>query len=209
MNLANTLIRIGRYDEIPPFLRSLLLTVKDKYGPGHEFTLRIMWKLGHALAMSTDEDEADEGRALLFDTRQIARRVFGDKHPITGSIATALYKVLPVPRFAVGTRVECCLGGGNYHKGTVVALHYREERSFEEKYERGYFAPYQVQLDSESASLVSGNGEGLVYAAEDHDGFIRAVASDADDDEPATPAAGPSTSDGEQGPHGATAYVPN
>ena len=76
-------------------------------------------------------------------------------------------------------------------------------------YERGYFAPYQVQLDSESASLVSGNGEGLVYAAEDHDGFIRAVASDADDDEPATPVAGPSTSDGEHGPHGATAYVPN
>ena len=127
-----------------------------------------------------------------------------DKHPITGSIATALYKVLPVPRFAVGTRVECCLGGGNYHKGTVVALHYREERSFEEKYERGYFAPYQVQLDKGSHGVVPENDVGLIYAQEDHDGFIRAVASDADDNEPATPAATPGRWIGSQ-----TAYVPD
>ena len=209
LNLADTLInKVGRCEEVPPLLRSISLIAKEKYGPKHDLTIRIMWKLGLALAKSIDGDEADEGRALLFDTRQIARRVLGTAHPMTHNVQGDLYRVLPVPRFAVGTRVECRVRDAKYHKGTVVALHYRSERVFEENYERGYFAPYQVQLDSEGRGLVSGNDEGLIYAPDDHDGIIRAVASDADD-EPATPAAGPSTSDGEQGPHGATAYVPN
>ena len=66
----------------------------------------------------------------------------------------------------------------------------------------------QVQLDSESARLVTGNDERLIYAPDDHDGVIRAVASDADDNEPAPPAAPPGTFF-DQGPGGATAWVPN
>jgi len=203
-NLATTLIRIGRYDEVPPMMRSFIPTIKDKYGPEHELTLQATYKLGLALGLGTDEGEADEGRKLLFDARQIARRVFGDVHPVVGSIAGALYKVLPVPRFAGGTRVECCRGGGEYHKGTVVALHYRDETSFDETFGRGYFAPYQVQLDNKSHGVVPENDEGLIYAQEDHDGCIRAVASDADDNEPATPAAVPGRWTGSQ-----TAYVPD
>ena len=209
LNLADTLInKVGRCEEVPPLLRSISLIAKEKYGPEHDLTIRIMWKLGLALAKSIDGDEADEGRALLFDMRQIARRVLGTAHPMTHNVQGDLYRVLPVPRFAVGTRVECRVRDAKYHKGTVVALHYRSERVFEENYERGYFAPYQVQLDSEGHGLVSGNDEGLIYAPDDHDRIIRAVASDADDNEPAPPAAPPGTFF-DQGPDGATAWVPN
>ena len=209
LNLADTLInKVGRCEEVPPLLRSISLIAKEKYGPEHDLTIRIMWKLGLALAKSIDGDEADEGRALLFDMRQIARRVLGTAHPMTHNVQGDLYRVLPVPRFAVGTRVECRVRDAKYHKGTVVALHYRSERVFEENYERGYFAPYQVQLDSEGHGLVSANDEGLIYAPDDHDGIIRAVASDADDNEPAPPAAPPGTFF-DQGPGGATAWVPN
>ena len=85
-----------------------------------------------------------------------------------------------------------------------MALHYRDEQLFEEKYERGYFAPYQVQLDKKGHDVVPENDEGLIYAQDDHDGSIRALASDADDNEPATPAAVPGRWTGSQ-----TAYVPD
>ena len=62
-----------------------------------------------------------------------------------------------------------------YHKGTVVSNYYSEEG-----WERGVFAPYQIELD---------NGR-LICAKKDDDRCIRAASESSDE-----PVAAPNTSD--------------
>ena len=62
-----------------------------------------------------------------------------------------------------------------YHKGTVVSNYYSEEG-----WERGVFAPYQIELD---------NGR-LICAKKDDDRMIRAASESSDE-----PVAAPNISD--------------
>ena len=77
---------------------------------------------------------------------------------------------------------------GTFLKGTVVNHHYREPH-----WESGLFAPYQVKLDKGSHGVVPENDVGLIYASEDNDSFIRAAASESNDE----PVAAPNTPDGD------------
>ena len=77
---------------------------------------------------------------------------------------------------------------GNFFKGTVVCHHYRERH-----WESGLFAPYQVKLDKGSHGVVPENDVGLIYASEDNDSFIRAAASESNDE----PVAAPNTPGGD------------
>ena len=82
----------------------------------------------------------------------------------------------PALRFAVGDRVECYFsdadgmsddsseGGGRWEEGTVVALHYHEERFGE-----GVTVPYQVKLDRGHRSLI--------FTPQDDESFIRRARS--------------------------------
>ena len=98
-----------------------------------------------------------------------ARRLLGGAHPPTvgteGSLRNAQFelqgKLLSFRvslRFAVGTRVKCCVGGGKWAPGRVIKLHHHEA-----SFEPGFFAPYQIRLDD----------GGLIYAPEDRDSYIR------------------------------------
>jgi len=62
-------------------------------------------------------------------------------------------------RFAVGDRVRCKTSATQWKRGTIVALHYREDG-----WPPGQTAPYQVELQ---------NGP-LIYAPKDSEGVIRA-----------------------------------
>ena len=68
----------------------------------------------------------------------------------------------PSLRFAMGARVECCVGPNEWLAGTVVALHYREP-----SWPRGRVAPYQVRLDEDGS---------LIFAPSDEDDVVRAAA---------------------------------
>ena len=81
----------------------------------------------------------------------------------SGPAAAASARSLPVPRFRVGARVECCIDDA-FLKGTVVGHHYRESA-----WEPGVFAPYQVKLDGQSP------GSDLIFVPRDDDSFIRAA----------------------------------
>ena len=63
-------------------------------------------------------------------------------------------------RFAVGSRVECCVGNDTWSPGSVKALFYREDN-----WEPEQFAPYQIALD---------DGD-LIYAPADVEQCIRAA----------------------------------
>ena len=62
-------------------------------------------------------------------------------------------------RFGVGDPVRCKVSATQWKKGTVVALHYRED-----PWPEDMVAPYQVQLN---------NGP-LIYAPQDDDRLIQA-----------------------------------
>ena len=80
-------------------------------------------------------------------------------------------------KFIHGARVECRMDDVKYYKGTVLRHHYSED-----DWERGVFAPYQVELDDGS----------LIYVIKD-DGRIRAAGTDSSDE----PVAAPNTPDGD------------
>ena len=64
-------------------------------------------------------------------------------------------------RFGVGDPVRCKVSATQWKRGTVVALHYRED-----PWPEDMVAPYQVQLN---------NGP-LIYAPQDDDECIRSPA---------------------------------
>ena len=69
------------------------------------------------------------------------------------------FHATPPLRFAVGDRVRCKTGARSWKRGSIVALHYREE-----SWPQGEVAPYQIQLDAGV----------LIFAPEDSDCLIQA-----------------------------------
>ena len=65
-------------------------------------------------------------------------------------------------RFAVGDKVECCLGEDDWEVGKVVKLYYRDPQ-----WEPERWMPYQIQLDS---------GD-LIFAPADLDACIRSASA--------------------------------
>ena len=176
-NHTRELIKMGCYDEAISILRDIIPAALKKFGPKHDLMLRLNMRLGDALVNRGGHDRS-EGMSLLHDTGLKAMDVLGHAHPVTRSLEKLMWDALPVPRFQVGARVECCFRGAEFLKGTVVQHHYNGG-----EWDFGVFAPYQVELD---------NG-GLVFALEDDDDCIRAAAPESSDE----PVAAPNTSDGD------------
>ena len=69
-------------------MRKMIPVARRTLGEGHETTLQMRWN--YALALYRDAgatvDNLREAVTTLEDTEQIARRVLGGAHPLTGRI---------------------------------------------------------------------------------------------------------------------------
>ena len=158
---------MGHPDEAISILRDMIPAARRGFGPNHDFTIRLDWRLGEALVKNSYRDRP-EGLAVLRDASQRAQRILGPAHPVSRHIEEDLQNARELPRFSPGTRVECKYEG-RFCKGTVVGNYYREP-----DFEPDYFAPYQVQLDD-------ADGGDLIWMPDDDDEYVRAAASESSD----------------------------
>ena len=84
INYSSALNILGRYGEAKTLLKKVIPAARRVLGPSHEFTFRMMGCYGQALYRDPDAtlDGLREAVTTLEDTGRIARRVFGDAHPI-------------------------------------------------------------------------------------------------------------------------------
>ena len=87
-NYVNSLIINNRSEEAQVLMRKMIPVARRTLGEGHETTLQMRWN--YALALYRDAgatvDNLREAVTTLEDTEQIARRVLGGAHPLTGRI---------------------------------------------------------------------------------------------------------------------------
>ena len=91
-NYADTLRSLGRFKENKSLLRRTIPMARRVLGEGNDLT--IMMRNNYAKALCIDpaatlEDRREAVRALD-ETVSIARRVFGDSHPLAVQVGTSL-----------------------------------------------------------------------------------------------------------------------
>ena len=86
------LLELKRFEEAKSLLRKLLPVARRALGNSHEFTLKM--RLHYSLMLCQDPgatlDDLREAVEILEDAERIARRVFGDAHPLTVEIGKSL-----------------------------------------------------------------------------------------------------------------------
>ena len=91
-NYTTLLLELKRFEEAKSLLRKLLPVARRALGNSHEFTLRM--RLHYSLMLYQDPgatlDDLREAVEILEDAERIARRVFGDAHPLTVEIGKSL-----------------------------------------------------------------------------------------------------------------------
>ena len=95
INYASSLIYLRRSEEAKSLLRKWIPVARRVSGDGHESTLRLRFNYARAIVGDTSATLNDLRQAVttLEDTGRIARRVFGDAHPLTMNIEGEVQKV--------------------------------------------------------------------------------------------------------------------
>ena len=83
-NLANSLIASSHLAEAKIFLRQIIRTGLDAFGPNHQGVLNLQGRLGHAcLQSAASRDDLVEAEKVLADVYAKERRICGPNHPQT------------------------------------------------------------------------------------------------------------------------------
>ena len=87
-NLATSLLRCERYEEVKPFLRATIPEAARELGTEDATVLTL--RINYASALISEgrsRDDLVEAVALLEELSSTARRVFGTAHPTTMTIS--------------------------------------------------------------------------------------------------------------------------
>ncbi len=91
-NLAGSLIRLERFEEVKVLMRKMIPVARRTLGEGHRLTLKMRKCYAGAFILDADAslDNLHEAVSTLEDTVRIARRVFGKSHPLVADMERAL-----------------------------------------------------------------------------------------------------------------------
>ena len=91
-NYANLLIHLKRFEEARSLLRKTIPVARRVFGEGYELTLILRWN--YALALNRDDgatlDDLRESVETLEAVAKSWKRVYGDLHPETRNVQSAL-----------------------------------------------------------------------------------------------------------------------